>query len=208
MSFYKKLLLVCLSLSFIQSISAQDTIKPFQSRFILKVYPSQMMIGHNPLTSEWGLHGEISFSKHASTELALSYNTNSVLFEPNTMIPDSLSNIKVITSGRSMRAGVRFYLGKKKDQMQGLYLGPAMALSSTNIYDRPDKNVSIRLIYASLGLKFGYQIILPRGLCFDFNVGLAGRYGIGLIKVNNESDTVDGFAPKLSLGLGLGYCFK
>lgn len=214
-SFYKKLLLVCLSFLFIHAIVAQDTIKPFQARCIIKLYPSQMMIGHNPLTSEWGVFGEVSFSRHTSTELAFTSfygnilsQPNSPIFQPDPLIPDSLSPVKLSTWGRCIRGGVRFYLNKKQDQMQGFYLAPVGAVSFVNKTNKPDKNITIRMIYASLGLNLGYQIILPRGFCFDFNVGLAARYGIAQIKVNNEKAIADGFAPKVNIGLGLGYCFK
>lgn len=208
MSFFKKALLVCLSLSFIQTISAQDNYEPFKSRFALKAYPLQMMIGHNPLSSEWGLHGELSIAKRTSVELAWAYCSNSILFQPNAIIPDSLTDIKVITSGQCFRAGVRFYLGKQQPSMKGFYLAPMIGLSTTNIYDKPDKNLYIKMIYASMGLNFGYQILLPSGICFDFNLGLAGRYGVGIVKVRDESVTISGIAPKISMGLGVGYCFN
>ncbi|GAA4002817.1 hypothetical protein GCM10022408_12860 [Hymenobacter fastidiosus] len=202
---------------------------PAPPRNLLKIAPLGWVHGQLPFSTESRISYEQVLGGRSSLGVSGSYlGTNYPFsfigsFALSTAISSAITlsghpaavwtDAKVRTRGYRYQLQYRYYLTRKRQAPEGLYLGPNVSYAQADYrVSFPDFNTSFLITQknTNYNLLIGYQTVLGRHLVIDVFTGLDRRDKDTRIYDRNGSHLTTmpkGTKAKISSGLNLGWAF-
>ncbi|MEX0811379.1 MAG: hypothetical protein WD048_04115 [Chitinophagales bacterium] len=183
------------------------------SKNVLKISPTALLFGQIPLTGELRLMYEMATAPRQSSFIGVSLNYSGVFLSLVNILDTTLTNQKYQFFGGRVQVAYRFYLLKKKEAPNGLYVAPHFSFNYAKF--KLKNGVQYQNFYYINGnFLFGYQLVAGH-FAFDVCTGLGYR--------NNFTDYFNGARTrrtqlpedrpaffqhlKPTLNISLGYAF-
>lgn len=140
------------------------------SKNVLKISPIALLFGQIPLTGELRVMYEMATAPRQSSFIGASLNFTGVFLSLVNVLDTTLTNQKYRFFGGRAQFAYRFYLLKKKEAPNGLYVAPHFSFNYAkfelkNGYDWQ------KFYYINGSIQFGYQVIAGH-FAFDVCTGL------------------------------------
>ena len=180
---------------------------------VLKISPLALIMGQIPLTGELRVMYEMATAPRQSSFIGASLNYTGVFLSLANVVDTTLTNQKYRFFGGRAQVAYRFYLLKKKEAPNGLYVAPHFSFNYAK-FELKNGFDWQKFYYINGSIQFGYQLIAGH-FAFDVCTGLGYR--------NNFSDYYNGarvrryqlpedmhpflqhFKPTLNVSLGYAF---
>jgi hypothetical protein len=183
------------------------------AKSVLKISPLALIMGQIPLSGELRVMYEMATAPRQSSFIGASLNYTGVFLSLANVVDTTLTNQKYRFFGGRVQVAYRFYLLKKKEAPNGLYVAPHFSFNYAK-FELKNAFDWQKFYYINGSILFGYQLIAGH-FAFDVCTGLGYR--------NNFSDYYNGSRTrryqlpedahpfiqhlKPTLNLSLGYAF-
>lgn len=216
----RKLVLMLLALCSIGQLQAQRNTGAAGAyegpKYILKTNILPMLVGPIPFTNEYRLVYEQKTGYKSSLQVSAAYLGKSPFFNlVERLAGDSIGDIRIGIAGGRVQLGYKFYLLKKQESPEGLYIGPNLSVAFAKMKDKNNPADYVNAVYSNLTAQIGYQVIAGEHFVFDAFAGIGIKYNhYGLSVDANGNNTTDFYfdrlnwvGPKFQLGFNIGYAF-
>lgn len=180
---------------------------------VLKISPTALLFGQIPLTGELRLMYEMATAPRQSSFIGASFNYSGVFLSLVNILDTTLTNQKYQFFGGRVQVAYRFYLLKKKEAPNGLYVAPHFSFNYAKF--KLKNGVEYQDFYYINGnFLFGYQLVAGH-FAFDVCTGLGYRNnftdyynGVRTRRIKLPEDRPAFFQHlKPTLNISLGYAF-